>query len=146
MRRGALHPKLRERAEVVLLYAHGWTAKQVGAHVGRSERSVRRWLHAYAEGGDEALAPDRPGPAPRDRSALDERMSTLLAEPRTWTIAQLREALAAEGQTVSRRQVRASLQRLGARWMRTKHTLSHRQDEAAVATAKEVLESAKKGL
>jgi transposase len=146
MRQADVHPKTRERAEVVLLYAKGWTAEEVAEHVGRSERSVRRWLHAYAAGGLAALAPDRPGPVPLDRSALDERVRALLAEPRTWTIPQLREALRASGQTVSRRQVRASLARLGARWTRTKQTLSHRQDQVAVAAAEEVLEAAKKGL
>ena len=145
-RRGDVHPKARERAEAVLLYAGGWTAEQVAQHLARSERSVRRWLHDYVESGVAGLTPERPGPVPPDRTRLDEQVRALLEPPRTWTVDQLRAAVGAAGEPVSRRQMRASLGRLGARWTRTKHTLEHRQDEAGVEAAKERLETLKKGL
>lgn len=146
MRRGDLHPKVRERAEAVLLCAAGWCVEDVAAHVERCERTVRRWLQGFAAGGDAALAPQRPGPVPADRSALDEALRALLEQPRTWTQGQLRAALAAQGRPTSLHQVRASLARLGARWVRTQHTLAHRQDETAVAAAKAELEELKRGL
>lgn len=146
MRQANLHPKVRERAEALLLLARGWTPAAVATHVERCERTVQRWLAAYQAGGDEGLRPQRPGPEPADRSALDEAVRGLLEQPRTWTLRQLGEALAAAGRPISRHQVRASLARLGARWVRTQHTLSHHQDEAAVRAAKEQLETQKKGL
>jgi len=145
MRRGDVPPKARERAEAVLLYAGGWSAEQVAQHLVRSERSVRRWLHDYAARGLAGLTPQRTGPPPLDRRALDEQVRALIEQPRTWTLRQLREALAAGGETVSARQMRASLERLGARWTRTQHTLSHRQDEGQVQAAKVALEALKKG-
>jgi transposase len=146
MRQADLHPKVRERAEALLLLAAGWTEAAVATHVERCERTVQRWLEAYRTGGDAGLRPQRPGPEPADRSGLDEAVRGLLEQPRTWTIRQLGEALAATGRPTSRRQVRAALERLGARWVRTHHTLSHRQDPAAVSAAKEALETLKKGL
>jgi transposase len=146
MRRADLHPKVRERAEAMLLLASGWTAAAVAAHVERCERTVRRWLEAYRTGGDEGLTPQRPGPEAADQSELAEALRGLLEQPRTWTLRQLGEALAAAGRPTSRYQVRAALARLGARWVRTHHTLSHRQDPAAVSAAKEALETLKRGL
>ena len=146
MRRADLHPKVRERAEALLLLARGWNQAAVAGHVERSERTVQRWLEAYLSGGDEGLTPQRPGPEPADRSGLDAAVRGLLEPPRTWTLRQLGEALAAAGMPTSRHQVRASLARLDARWLRTHHTLSHRQDEAAVSAAKDALETLKKGL
>lgn len=134
-----------ERIEAVLLFTSGLTAVEVAAELGRSERNVRRWLHAYAGGGVAALVPQRTGPPPMDRSALDEQVRALLSQPRTWTAGQVRQALAEAGLEVSERAVRASLQRLGARYKRTKHSLAHRQDPAAVAAARERLETLKKG-
>jgi len=135
-----------ERLEAVLLFTGGLTAVQVAAELGRSERNVRRWLHAYAAGGVAALEPQRTGPVPLDRSALDAQVRGLLAQPRTWTAGQVRQALAEAGVQVGERTVRASLARLGARYKRTHHSLAHRQDPAAVAAARERLDGLKKGL
>lgn len=145
MRRVDVHPKVRERAEALLLRAKGWTVAEVAEHVERTERTIRRWLAAYAAGGDEALTPQRPGPVPADRSELDEAVRGLLEQPRTWTLPQLREVLAEQGRPTSRRQLRGSLARLGARWKRTQHTLRHRRDETALAAAKEELARLKRG-
>lgn len=146
MRRADLHPKVRERAEALLLLARGWSTADVAAHVERCERTVKRWRQAYVTGGHEGLAPQRPGPVPADRSGLDAALRALLEQPRTWTLGQLGQALAEQGSPTSRHQVRASLARLGARWVRTHHTLSHRQDAGAVEAAKEQLAGLKKGL
>ena len=146
MRRADLAPKVRERAEALLLLACGWTPADVASHVERCERTVKRWLRAYVEGGDDGLTPRRTGPVPADRSGLDCAVRGLLEQQRTWTLGQLGEALAEQGTPTSRHQVRAALARLGARWVRTQHTLSHRQDEAAVEAAREQLETLKRGL
>jgi transposase len=138
--------RVSQRLEAVLLFTSGLTAVQVAADLGRSERTVRRWLHAYASGGVAALVPQRTGPVPRDHRALDEQGRALLAQTRTWTARQVQEALAEAGWVVGLRAVRASLQRLGARYKRTKHSLAHRQDPAAATVAREHLAGLKRGL
>ena len=73
-------------------------------------------------------------------SALDR----LLDQDRTWTAAQLAQALRKEGLALSTRQTRKYLVAMGARWRRVQRTVRHRQDPAAVARAERVLGSLKK--
>ena len=62
-------------------------------------------------------------------------------------MADLTDVLAQRGWTVSRATVSRALQRLGYRYRRPRHDLTHRQDAAAVASAQHVLrELQKRGL
>jgi len=56
-----------------------------------------------------------------------------------WTVADLTDLLAQHGWPVSRATVFRRLQRLGYRYRRPRHDLTHRQDAEAVASAKHVL-------
>lgn len=64
-----------------------------------------------------------------------------------WNVADLHELLARHGYQVSPATVYRTLDRLGYRYRRPRHDLTHRQDAEAVASAKHVLaELHKRGL
>ena len=88
-----------------------------------------------------ALFPRKTGPAPgadrRDRVRAARRV--LLAQTRTWSSAQLAEALRPRGIARSGRQVRRYLRGLGAGYRRTVTSVQHKQNPARVARAKVVL-------
>ena len=72
-------------------------------------------------------------------------LNGMLSRKRTWTAAQLAEALAAEKGIVMRpRTVRKYLQLMGARYVRTKYVLRHRQDRTEAAAARVKLDDLKK--
>ena len=69
----------------------------------------------------------------------------MLSRKRTWTAAQLVEALAAEkGMVMKPRTVRKYLKLMDTRYVRTKYVLRHRQDREAAAEAREELDDLKK--
>jgi transposase len=109
---------------------------------------VRRLLHHFATEGLPALRHQPRGPAPdaTRREQIEQALTELLAQERTWTSAQLAEALPAYGIHLSARQVRRRLHAMGARYLRTLRTLHHKQDPARVAQAKRELAAFKKGL
>jgi len=148
LRRGALPPAVRDRLEMVLLSAAGWSPPRIAAHLGRYPQTVRNLLHDFRGRGTAALYPARPGPAPD--SARRDRITALLAEQlgqdRTWTSAQLAEALRPHGIDLGGRQVRRYLRPLRAGYRRTASSLRHKQDPAKVERAKGVLAGVKKKL
>ena len=79
--------------------------------------------------------PEGPGAAGAGHGALDR----LLGQDRTWTAAQLAEALVGEGISLSTRQTRKYLEWMDARWRRTVTTLTHKQDPARVDRAERTL-------
>jgi transposase len=52
-------PKLRHRAQIILMAHRGRRHPEIAADTGTSQRSVQRWLNAYLEGGLERLRPRR---------------------------------------------------------------------------------------
>ena len=101
------------------------------------DRFRRCWL---------ASVPGRPGPAP-DAARRDRVLGLLrelLGQDRTWTSAQLAEALAGRGVRLGGRQVRRHLRSLGAGYRRTAPTVRHKQDPAKRARAEAVLGGLKK--
>ena len=76
--------------------------------------------------------------------ASDHALDRLLGQDRTWTAAQLAEALATEGIELSTRQTRKYLKWMDARWRRTVTTLAHKQDPARVDRAERTLATLKK--
>ncbi len=128
LRRAALPPVTRDRLEMVLLSEAGWSPPRIAAHLRRYPQTVRNALNDFRRRGAPALYPDRPGPDPdhaRRRRVLD-LLRDLLGQGRTWTSAQLAEAL------------------LKAGYRRTASTLGHKQDPAKVARATAVLGGVKK--
>jgi putative transposase len=146
LRRTALPAVARDRLEMVLLSEAGWSPPRIAAHLGRYPQTVRTALHDFQRRGPQAFYPDRPGPAPdaprRDR--ILALLRDLLGQDRTWTSAQLAEALQPHGITVGGRQVRRYLGLLHAGYRRTASTLGHKQNPAKVARATAVLDGVKK--
>jgi transposase len=131
---------------MVLLSSTGWSPPRIAEHLGRYPQTVRKVLHDFRSRGTAALYPAKPGPAPdsarRDRIA--GLLTDLLGQDRTWTSAQLAEALRPRGITLSGRQVRRYLRPLRAGYRRTASTLRHKQDPAKVRRARGVLSGVKK--
>ena len=132
----ALKSRERDRVEALLLSADGLTVARLARHFGCCEATVRRWLHLFAADGLKSLYHHRRGPGPdvARRQAVRCALNGMLSRKRTWTAAQLAEALATEmGIVMKPRTVRKYLQLMGARYVRTKYVLRHRQDREAAA-------------
>lgn len=136
-----LSPAERDRVEMVLLSAAGWSAPAIAQHLGYCAATVRTVLKGFPETGVAGLARQRPGPAPDEarRQQVSGALGALLSAERTWTAAQLAAALRTQGIALSTRQTRKHLKWMGARWRRTTHSLRHKQTPARVARARRVL-------
>jgi transposase len=136
----------RDRAEMVLLSAAGWSPPRIARHLRYCPQTVRSVLQDYRDRGTAALSPRRTGPAPdaARRQQVTELLRELLAQGRTWTAPQLAAALADRDVRLGARQVRRYLHLLGAGYHRTVATLDHKQDPAKVARARGVLDGLEK--
>ena len=146
LRRAELLPKVRDRLEMLFLSDAGWSPPRIAAHLGYDPQTVRKVLHGWRQQGREILAFAKPGPAPDTdrRATIRDRLTDLIGQDRTWTSAQLAEALRPHGLTLGSRQVRRYLKDLQAGYRRTASTLHHKQDPAKVARAQAVLGNLKK--
>ena len=141
-----LRPAERDRVEMILLSDEGWSPPRIARHQGCHPATVRQAIKRFAAGGSSSVPWRRPGP-PKDEARREQVCSALdrlLGRERTWTAAQLAEALQAEGIALSARQTRKYLKLLGARWRRTVSTLKHKQDAARAERAGRVLATLKK--
>lgn len=148
LRRTDLPALARDRLEMVFLSAAGWSPPRIAQHLGRYPQTVRNFLHDFQARGIPALYPDKPGPDPDQarRDHVTARLRDLVGQDRTWTSAQLADALRPHGIDLSGRQVRRYLKLLGAGYRRTASTLEHKQDPARVAQAEADLAALKKKL
>jgi transposase len=146
-RDSTLSPAERDRVEMVLLSAAGWSPPVIAQHLGYCAATVRTVLKGFPETGVAGLARQRPGPPPDQarREQVTSALSTLLLQERTWTATQLAAALREQAIALSTRQTRKYLKGMGARWRRTTHTLRHKQTPARVARARRVLANLGKG-
>src|SRR5262245_3204130 len=146
LRRTALTPVVRDRLEMVLLSAAGGSPPRIAGHLGCYPQTVRKLLHDSRGRGAAALYPAKPGPPPDSarRDRVTGLLTDLLGQDRTWTSAQLAEALQPHGIALSGRQVRRYLRPLRAGYRRTASTLRHKQDPAKLGRAKGVLAGVKK--
>jgi transposase len=132
---------------LLVLAADGWSPPRIAAHLAYHPRTVRAVLRRFQERGGAGLPPDLPGPPPdaagraQGTAALDQ----LLDQEGTGTAAQLAAALGEAGITLSTRQTRKYLGRMGATWRRTVRTLAHKQDPVKVARAEQTLAALNKG-
>src|SRR5918995_3859597 len=103
-----LTPAERDRVEMVCLADAGWGAPAIAAHLGYNPVTVRRLLKRFPETGVAGLRRKPPGPPPdtAHRERVEAALSRLLDRDRTWTAAQLAEALAGDGIALSARQTR----------------------------------------
>ena len=146
LRRTDLVPKVRDRVEMLFLSDAGWSPPRIAAHLGYDPQTVRKVLHGWRQQGQAILFPAKPGPEPdvARRATILSRLTELLGQDRTWTSAQLADALRDHGFPLGGRQVRRYLRRLQAGYRRTASTLEHKQDPAKFERAKGVLGNLKK--
>jgi putative transposase len=146
LRRTALPAAARDRLEMVRLSAAGWSPPRIATHLGRYPQTVRNLLHDFRRRGLPALDPGKTGPAPdaARRARVAGLLRELLGQDRTWTSAQLAEALTPHGVCLGGRQVRRYLRLLRAGYRRTADTTRHKQDPPKVARATRVLGGLKK--
>ena len=142
----ALKPRERDRVEALLLSADGLRVPQLARHFDCCQATVRRWLHQFAAEGLKSLRHKQLGTGPdvARRQAVRRALNGLLSQKRTWTAAQLAEALAEKGLVMKPRTVRKYLKLMGARYVRTQYVRRHRQDPEAVEAARTELDDAQK--
>jgi putative transposase len=143
LRKQDLSARVRDRLEMVLLSAAGWSAPRIALHLGCHHHTARAAIKGFLREGAASLWPGRPEPEPdharRDR--VTSLLRELLGQERTWTGPQLAEALRPHGVALSARQVRRYLKPMKAGYRRTASTLEHKQDPQKVARAEATLSS-----
>jgi transposase len=149
-------PRVRHRADALLLLAHGRRVEEVADDSGCCTKRIRVWRRRFLADGRDGLA-DRPRsgrPPALDAAARDLLERALAATPldygypvTTWTLADLADLLGRHGWGVCTTTVARTLRTLGYRYRRPRHDLTHRQDHEAVASAQHALrELQKRGL
>ena len=153
VRRRDLAPRVRERLELVTGLALGQSLAEVARWSGRTERTVVRWLTAFATGGltARAAAPRAGRPARATAAyvaALEQAVDTPPPPPTlglpfdVWTSDRLSASLTeTTGVRIAPGWVRALLARQRFRCGRPKPTLGHRQDPAAEAACEQELQA-----
>lgn len=149
-------PRVRHRADGLLLVASGLSLTQAASCIGCSRNSLRAWSRRFLADGRAGLVDrGRVGrPAKLDDAARALLETALATTPldydypvTTWTVADLTDLLGRHGYQVSTATVYRAVHALGYRYRRPRHDLRHRQDADAVASAKHVLaELQKRGL
>jgi len=145
LRRTDLPAVARDRLEMVLLSATGWSPPRIAGHLNRHPHTVRAALKGYAARGTEAFYPDAPGPDPDHarRAKVTGQLAELLGQDRTWTARQLADALGPDI-GIGHRQTRRYLALIEAGYRRTAQTVGHKQDPKKVERAEAVLAGLKK--
>src|SRR5215831_19155986 len=107
LRRTDLAPASRDRLEMVLLSDAGWSAPRIADHLGCHPHTARKALRLFRQQGTAGFARLRPGPPPDQarRDRVTSLLADLLGQERTWTSAQLAEALRPHGIHLGTRQV-----------------------------------------
>ena len=154
LRREDLSPRVRERLEMVKAADLGHGVGEITAWSGRTPRTVRRWLGAFAAGGIGGLADaPRPGrPAVADAAYLEALAEAARTPPRrlglgfdAWTSERLCAYLArTTGVGIAPGWLRVLLARRRFACGRPKHTLAHLRDPEEVAACEEELARAQK--
>lgn len=143
-------PRVRRRAQAVLLVEEGHSQASVARLLHTSAYRVHVWLERFTAEGRAGLV-DRPrGGRPHTLSAADWAFLEAALEqgpqaydvPVTiWSIRDLQALLQRErGVEASVYTVHRAVQALGFRYRRPRHDLTHRQDAQAVVAAQRVLD------
>jgi transposase len=142
-------PRVRHRAQAVLMLAQGVSVLGVARWFRTAPHRVRTWRTWFLEGGRERLADDRRSGRPPKLGSDDLTLldTALQQDPQaygwpvtTWSIRDLQELLRQRRQvTVSVYTVHRAVRGLGYRYRRPRHDLRHRQDAEAVASARQAL-------
>jgi putative transposase len=142
-------PRVRRRAHALLLVDEGHTQASVARLFHTSAYRVHVWQERFRSAGREGLADRSRGGRPpkltaEDRAfveeALDRGPQAYGLPSLVWTLRDLQALLQGErGVAVSVVTMHRVVHALGFRSRRPRHDLTHRQDLAAVAAAKQVL-------
>jgi putative transposase len=147
-------PRVRHRADALLLVAQGMSLVCAAQLLGTSPSRIRAWRTRYLARGRAGLADQpRSGRPPKlDAAACALLVEAIEAGPAAyglpvtvWSVRDLRALLARHGVDVCSATVHRGLHRLGYRYRRPRHDLRHRQDADAVAATRRVLDWLKKG-
>lgn len=149
-------PRVRHRADGLLLVAGGLSLTGAACRIGCSRNSLRAWGQRFlAEGRAGLVDRRRRGRPPKLDAAASALLETALAASpldydypvTTWTVADLTDLLGRRGWPVSPATVYRTLHALGYGYRRPRHDLTHRQDAEAITSARHVLaELQKRGL
>ena len=92
--------KVKDRAEVIRLNAHGWYVEKIAAHFSWTPQTVREVLHKWQKIGLEGLweLPGRGGKAKWKEQDIVFLEECLKKEPRTYNSRQLAQKLESERQ------------------------------------------------
>ena len=142
-------PRVRRRAHALLLLTEGHSVVAVARLFETAPHRVRAWRSRFLASGRQGLADEpRSGRPPKlDATALAFLEEALEAGPQVygrpvtiWSIRDLRAVLAHRlGVRVCATTVHRAVQRLGYRYRRPRHDLTHRQDHEAVAATTAVV-------
>src|SRR5690349_114655 len=90
-----LRPADRDRVEMLALSAAGWPVGAIAEHLGYHPETVRRLFRRFPAEGLAAVRHQPPGPAADTarRERVGAALQALLEQGRTWTAAQLADAL-----------------------------------------------------
>lgn len=146
-------PRVRHRADALLLLAGGRSMEEVAQGMGRGAKRIRVWRRRFLAEGRTGLA-DRPrtGRPPALDAAAAALLERALTDPplehgypvTIWTVADPTDLLGQRGWTVGRATVSRRPPALGYRSRRPRHDPTHRRDAEAVASAKHVLADLRK--
>ncbi|SRR5579883_897039 len=98
LRTAEVPQKVKDRAEVIRLSAHGWYVEKIAAHFGWTAQTVREVLHKWEKLGLEGLW-EKPGRGGKSRWAEADMVfleQCLEQEPRTYNSVQLAQKLEKE--------------------------------------------------
>lgn len=142
-------PRVRRRAHALLLLTQDHSVVAVARLFATAPHRVRAWRSRFLAGGRQGLVDEpRTGRPPKlDAAALTFLSEALETGPHAyglpvtiWSIRDLRDVLAHRlGVRVCTATVHRAVHRLGYRYRRPRHDLTHRQDQEAVAAAEDVL-------
>jgi transposase len=142
--------RVRRRAHALLLVAEGHTQASVARLFHTSAYRVHVWRERFSRAGRAGLADQSRGGRPpkltaQDRTfveeALDRGPQAYGLPVTVWTLRDLQALLQRErGVAVSVVTMHRVVHALGFRSRRPRHDLAHRQDRAAVAAARQVLD------
>jgi transposase len=98
LRAAKVPQKVKDRAEVIRLNAHGWYVEKIAAHFSWASQTVRVVLHKWEKFGIESLweKPGRGGKAKWKEEDIEFLEECLKKEPRTYNSFQLADKLEKE--------------------------------------------------
>jgi transposase len=98
LRTGEVPQKVKDRAEIIRLNAHGWYVEKIAAHFNLTLQTVREVLHNWKNKGLEGLweLPSRGGKSKWQEEDIIFLEECLKKEPRTYNSLQLTQKLERE--------------------------------------------------